>query len=156
MNRIINIIIILSLAIAVFGCKPLLAEDQPQACIKESCFNIEIVQEIEDLMRGLQGRTSLDADAGMLFIFEQPGIYPFWMKDTLIPLDIIWIDGSQKVVNIAHAAQPCSDEPCDTYDPNFAARYVLEVNAGYSQEAGIDIGDPVVFKNFAEWRNIFN
>jgi len=88
------------------------------------------------------GRKNLAEDAGMLFIFDKEGFYPFWMKDTLIPLDIIWIDENNKIVYIAGNAQPCVQN-CKNYDPPKEAKYVLEINGGLADKLNIKIGDTV-------------
>ena len=80
-------------------------------------------------------RESLDEKSGMLFVFPEDGRYGFWMKNTLIPLDIIWIDNDQRVVDI-QTAQPCTAEPCPSYTPSGDARYVLEINANVSEQYG--------------------
>ncbi|HBB03890.1 TPA: hypothetical protein DCZ39_03240 [Patescibacteria group bacterium] len=73
-------------------------------------------------------RTSMPEDSGMIFVFPKPGIYNFWMKDTLIPLDMIWIDEQFKVVRIL-TAEACKANPCTIYKPEREAKYVLEINA---------------------------
>jgi hypothetical protein len=90
-------------------------------------------------------REKLDANAGMLFIFEQEGSYGFWMKNTLIPLDIIWLDKTKKVVYIKKNALPCSGDPCPVFQPQHNAFYVLEVNAGIVDEIGLAEGDYLTF-----------
>jgi len=94
--------------------------------------------------RGLMFRESLPPNEGMLFVFEQTGVYPFWMKNTLIPLDIIWLDEDWRIVSIAAAVPPCRADPCPTYPPAGPARYVVEVNAGFTRTHGIVRGDRVV------------
>lgn len=65
----------------------------------------------------------------MVFVFDTPAIHSFWMKNTLIPLDIVWIDEKHTVVHIV-TAQPCKTKSCPIYTPETSAKYVLEVNAG--------------------------
>jgi uncharacterized membrane protein (UPF0127 family) len=89
-------------------------------------------------------RESLGRNEGMLFVFEQSGFYPFWMKNTLIPLDIIWIDEDWRIVSIAESVPPCRAEPCPTYPPAAQARYVVEVNAGFARRHGVARGDQLV------------
>ena len=67
----------------------------------------EIVDTPETIERGLMFRKSLGPNEGMLFVFEQAGFYPFWMKNTLIPLDIIWLDADWRIVSIAASVPPC-------------------------------------------------
>ena len=81
----------------------------------------------------------------MLFIFPKTGMYGFWMKDTLIPLDIIWMDDNQTVVYIEKNAAPCLKDPCPSYGSSYPSRYVLEINSGVALEKHINPGDRAVF-----------
>jgi len=103
------------------------------------CWDLEIVDTPEERAQGLMFRESLDPNIGMWFIFEEEGVYPFWMKDTLIPLDIIWINSDFEVVYIANAV-PCVTEKCEIYDPDAFALYVLELNAGEAKRVGLEVG----------------
>ena len=114
---------------------------QDKVCFKGHCIDIEVAKSEEDLMRGLQSRNSLEKNHGMLFIFPRPGQYGFWMKDTLIPLDMIWLDEGQNVIYIARDVPACQSDPCPTYGPPDASRYVLEINAGEAKMHNIQIGD---------------
>lgn len=100
-------------------------------------------------MQGLMERQSLNKNEGMLFIFKQEGIYPFWMKNTLIPLDIIWISKEKKIVFINKNSQPCGTADCPIINPGVKAKYVLEINAGISEEIGLETGDPATFRGLA-------
>ena len=82
----------------------------------------------------------------MLFVFEKEDVYQFWMKDTLIPLDMIWIDEGGKIVFIKENAEPCESEPCESFVPDGKAKYVLEINGGMTKLRGIDIGDSAEIK----------
>jgi uncharacterized protein len=104
----------------------------------------EIVDTPPAVERGLMFRESLPPNDGMLFVFEQTGVYPFWMKNTLIPLDIIWLDEDWRIVSIAASVPPCRADPCPTYPPAGPARYVVEVNAGFTRTHGIARGDRVI------------
>ena len=72
-------------------------------------------------------RKTLAENSGMLFIFPKTDMYSFWMKNTIIPLDMIRIDAQFKVVHIVNA-QPCTADPCTIYNPNISSMYVLEIN----------------------------
>ena len=122
------------------------AQSQDQVCFAQKCINVEVVQKEEELHRGLQFRKSLDLDSGMLFIFQKSGPYAFWMKDTLIPLDMIWMDDTRKIVHIEHNVPPCAADPCPRYTPTAEALYVLEVNAGYAATLGLQLNDQAEFK----------
>ena len=86
-------------------------------------------------------RDHLDQDAGMLFIFEEEDIYPFWMKNTLIPLDIIWLNKEKEVVFISHNTPPCKTEQCPSYNPKNNAKYVFEINSGTARDIGLEEGN---------------
>jgi len=110
-------------------------------CFSQNCFQVELAQTNEERDMGLMYRTELDKNKGMLFIFDKEGIYPFWMKNTLIPLDMIWADSAGKVVFIAQNVQPCKTLICPTTFPSAKAKYVLEVNAGVCQGIGLKLED---------------
>jgi len=118
----------------------------PRVCFRDQCFDVEVVQKPEELTRGLMERDSMEDNHGMLFVFPESRQYSFWMKDTLIPLDMIWMDYGRNVVHIAHDVPPCEEDPCPTYAPPTDALYVLEINAGLAQRFGITQGDRAEFK----------
>lgn len=118
------------------------AED---VCFYDHCIKVEVVRTQEERGRGLQFRKSLGRDEGMLFVFPSSQRQSFWMKDTFIPLDIIWIDRHKRVVFIIPNVLPCETEKCPVYTPDTAANYVLEVNAGVTVELGLRVGDQVSF-----------
>lgn len=102
---------------------------------------VEVVADDELRAQGLMYRDHLAPDAGMLFFFPEDGEYPFWMKNTRIPLDMIWIDSSRRIVHITPDVQPCRVEDCPNYPPHAIARYVLEVAAGVAKQHGLKNGD---------------
>lgn len=103
-------------------------------------FNVEVVEKEEDRERGLMFRNGLPKNEGMLFKFEQLGQLSFWMKNMLIPLDMIFIDVDYKVVQILNWVMPCEDGPCPKFGSLKDAQYVLEINGGLSAEWGIHEG----------------
>ncbi len=117
-----------------------------EACYKDFCFKVELARTKEERERGLMYRKKLDDNAGMLFIFEKKGMYGFWMKNTLIPLDIIWLDDDGVIVYIKENAKPCKHILCPVIMPNKKAKYVLEVNAGKVKELGIKLGDQILLR----------
>jgi uncharacterized membrane protein (UPF0127 family) len=116
-----------------------------QVCFEQACFSVETVSTLEQRSLGLMHRKSMDADKGMLFIFQQAQPYTFWMKNTLIPLDIIWLDHARRVVHIEKNVPPCKHDPCADYHPLASALYVLEINAGLSEKKNIRLGDTAQF-----------
>jgi len=110
-------------------------------CAGEKCFQVEVAKTESQRERGLMYREELGRDKGMLFIFDEDGMYPFWMKNTLIPLDMVWISSTGKVVFIAENVQPCKSLLCPSVIPGAIAKYVLEVNAGICKDIGLKVGD---------------
>lgn len=119
-----------------------------KVCFKDYCFLAELAQTAQERSRGLMFRKDLAENQAMLFIFETEDIYPFWMKNTLIPLDIIWLAQDQKVVFISKNSQPCFQEICPSITPDGKAFYVLELKAGKAEEMGLGIGDWLEIKNY--------
>lgn len=114
----------------------------PQVCFAHSaCLRVEVASTDAQRQKGLMYRRFLPRDRGMLFVFFQEGIWGFWMKNTRIPLDIIWMDSSGRVVGIARNVQPSGlDEP-PVFNNDRPARYVLEANAGFTDQNGVMVGD---------------
>ena len=123
-----------------------LQSSQNKVCFGANCFSVELAKTDAEREKGLMYRTSLDENKGMLFIFNTESIYPFWMKNTLIPLDMVWIGANNKIVFIAQNVQPCKTLICPITMPLAKAKYVLEINAGVSQKIGIKVGDSSVIE----------
>jgi uncharacterized membrane protein (UPF0127 family) len=114
-----------------------------RVCYGGNCFLVEVAKTAKEQEKGLMNRTNLDQDKGMLFVFDKDGRYSFWMKNTLIPLDIIWIDSNNKIVFVSENAKPCRNIFCFGISPDLSARYVLEINAGISKKIGLKVGDKI-------------
>jgi len=119
-------------------------ENSRKVCFGDSCVDVEIADTSEKRTNGLMFRTELAKDRGMLFVFPESDKQSFWMKNTLLHLDIIWINESFEVVDFI-SATPCSFDPCLIYVPEQNARYVLEVNKGFVEENNISLGDKASF-----------
>ncbi|MEK6860037.1 MAG: DUF192 domain-containing protein [Nanoarchaeota archaeon] len=115
-----------------------------QVCFDKKCVSVEIADTDALREKGLMFRKYLNSDSGMLFIFEKEGIRYFWMKNTKIPLDIIWIDKNMNIIKIDNAV-PCLKEPCEFYSSQNKVLYVLEVNSGFSNENDVKVGDKIRF-----------
>lgn len=113
-----------------------------------SRVDCEVADTDETRQQGLMYRESLAPGKGMLFMFTQSGFYPFWMKNTLIPLDMIWIDEGKKIVSIQQGAPPCPGDPCPTFPPTGKALYVLELAAGEAAKHHLKSGDAVLLQHF--------
>lgn len=98
-------------------------------CIRNTCFHLEIADTPTERAKGLMFREELAADHGMLFVFPNEGVHAFWMKNTLIPLDMIRLDSDYRIVDIQEAT-PCQEDPCAMYTPQNAASYVIELKQG--------------------------
>jgi uncharacterized membrane protein (UPF0127 family) len=104
---------------------------------------VEIARDPYAWSRGLMFRELLAPDGGMLFVFPNEEKRSFWMKNTLIPLDMIFISKDKKIVTIRKNAMPCTTMACPQYGSAADAMYVLEVNAGFVDAYGIKEGDVV-------------
>ncbi|MBI5391786.1 DUF192 domain-containing protein [Candidatus Woesearchaeota archaeon] len=96
--------------------------------------------------RGLQFRKVLPKDQGMLFVYAEEVKRNFWMKDMLIALDFLFIDGNLHIVNIERNVQPCEANPCPVLSSKIPVLFVLEVNAGTVDGEFIKEGDPVIIQ----------
>ena len=100
---------------------------------------VEIADDLPEQTRGLMERTALAEDRGMLFVYSDEEVRSFWMKNTLIPLSIAYMDSEGRIVDIQDM-KPLDDDP-----PNYVsakpARYALEVNRGFFEEHGVEVGD---------------
>ena len=109
-------------------------------------LHVEVVADAEMRAQGLMFRDHLKPDSGMIFFFPGDDLYSFWMKNTLIPLDMIWIDANKKIVGIRENVPPCKIENCPSYDAGVDARYVLEVAGGEAAKHGFKVGDMLRFE----------
>jgi uncharacterized protein len=121
--------------------------DAPQVVVESGGRSHAVVVEVADDDRkreiGLMFRRALDPDRGMLFVFPDEDEHVFWMKNTLVPLDMIFVDGGGRVVGVVTRAEPGSLAPRS----GGRSRYVLEVVAGWAEERGVKPGDRVRFRN---------
>jgi uncharacterized membrane protein (UPF0127 family) len=102
----------------------------------------EIADSEAERETGLMGRTSLDPDGGMLFVFDEDVEAAFWMKDTLLPLSIAFIAADGEIVTIRDM-EPCKADPCEIYGADAPYRSALEVNKGGFADWGVEVGDRV-------------
>ncbi|MGH1576361.1 DUF192 domain-containing protein [Planktotalea sp.] len=111
----------------------------------EAQFMIELADDAGERAQGLMNREVLARSAGMLFVFERPGTVAFWMKNTLIPLDMIFVDRTGRIQHIHSNAIPHDETPIPGGDDIFA---VLEINGGLSEIYGFQVGDALQHSAF--------
>jgi uncharacterized membrane protein (UPF0127 family) len=135
-------LIAIILIFCIIGCQKF---KEKRVCFKNNCFEVELVTTPAQRERGLMFRKYLGRNQGMLFVFKDEDKHIFWMKDTLIPLDIIWIDKNKEAVFIKTNAQPCGQDFCLPMVPDKKAKYVLELNAGTCENIGLNVKDKIIF-----------
>ena len=114
--------------------------------IKDLIIYVDLAKTLEQQAKGLSIKNTLNENEGMLFIFDTPKEYSFWMKDMKFPIDIIWISSDNKIVHIEKNLQPCTFFLiCTSYSPHANSKYVLEVPSNYTTKNNITIGDRVNF-----------
>jgi len=116
--------------------------NQTEIYFQDHRFDVEIADTSEERARGLMFREELGENEGMLFVYEEEADRSFWMKNTLIPLDIIFLDSNFEVINIEKAdPEPnTSDQNLASYISDRPAQYVLEINQNRSEEIGLEKG----------------
>ena len=109
----------------------------------KTTFTVEIALTVEEQIRGLQGRASLQPGSGMLFLYPEAALRAFWMKDVLMPLDIVFADGQGRITEVLKHLPPCLGPVarCPSYRSRSPARYVLELSAGQASAHGLRLGD---------------
>ncbi|MBS3151151.1 DUF192 domain-containing protein [Candidatus Woesearchaeota archaeon] len=142
MRRIYILIAILIFIILIISLVLIYKNPESKVCISNNCFRVEIADNPVERAGGLMFRKELEENSGMLFIFDSSGEHSFWMKNTLIPLDIIWIDENKEIVYIYENAQPCN-QVCNSVTPNKEAKYVLEINSGLVEKYNFKTGEGV-------------
>ena len=119
--------------------------------ISAQTLNIKakVASKPDERKKGLSKQDSIPLDEGMLFVFENPGLYGIWMKDMKFAIDIIWINDDKRIIDIAENVPPepnKKDEELTIYRPRSSAKYVLEINAGLTALNNLQISDQVNFE----------
>ena len=119
----------------------------PQATLPGGFMvDLDLALTPEEISTGLMFRPSLPENRGMLFLFDEPRTPAFWMKNMLIPLDLVFLDGTGTVVDVIADVQPCAAEPCPNYPPSSPALAVLEIGAGVASAHGLETGAVIQFE----------
>ena len=103
-------------------------------------FRVEVARSPQEQAKGLMFRTAMGPDEGMLFPYDQPRVLSFWMRNTVISLDLVFIDEQHRIINVAENAVPYSEQSILSAAPGVA---VLELNGGRARELGIVAGNKV-------------
>jgi uncharacterized membrane protein (UPF0127 family) len=143
----------LSVLFFIFLCMGVCYAEAPPTttvCHLDNCVTVEVVSKQADLERGLMFRTSMDQDKGMLFVFAQDDKYSFWMKNMHFSLDMLWISLDGHIVYIGQDIPACSTDPCPVYTPDQMARYVLELNSGFTALHHWKVGDSLQLNGIVE------
>lgn len=120
--------------------------DQPWVELAGHRYQVELATDDAQRARGLMFRDSMADDHGMLFIHDEEAPQAYWMKNTRIPLDILYFDNQRKLVSQQRNVPPCSlGDACPAYPSEAPARYVLELNAGQADKLGLQNGMELVF-----------
>ena len=121
----------------------------PFVRVDDVVIPVELAVTPEERITGLSGRDNLNSGSGMLFIFEVETRHRFWMREMEFPLDMIWINGDCRVVDVSVNVPPpepgTSLEDLPRYSPGAPAMYVLEINGGEAEALGLGAGDRIQF-----------
>ena len=134
------------LCVLMFAACTACASGGPSVELGGKSFSVEIADTREKQALGLMFRDEMPADQGMLFIFPNEAPRSFWMKNTRIPLDIMYFDKDLNMVSISADTQPCRVSRCPSYPSIAPAKYVLELNAGTASELGVGPGDQLTIE----------
>jgi len=141
---------LLAALLALVSCsqKPTTLEDFPTRPVTlpaGQVIKVETMMSSVDLMRGMMFRTSLAPDRGMLFVYPMPDRHKHWMYQTLIPLDMIWMDANHYIVEMAENTQPCKTPAsnCEQYGGKELSNFVLELNGGLARKYGLQLGQRI-------------
>jgi hypothetical protein len=94
---------------------------------------------------GLMNREKILPEQGMLFVFDKEAVHSFWMKNTLVPLDMLWLDRERRIIHIESDVPPCKSDPCPSYGPGRPALYVLELKGGMAAAFRLKVYDKLDF-----------
>ena len=133
---------ILNLVLSASGCAEF--AEAPSVELKGKRYTVELADTPELRERGLMFRRDMPADAGMLFIHDNEEPLAYWMKNTYIPLDILYFDSKLRLISAQLGVPPCGDQPrCPTFASAGPAQYVLELNAGQATALDLKPGEPL-------------
>ena len=135
----LSVLFVLILIVILIPQKPTVVE------INGKKIYVEIADSDQERTQGLMFRNNLEENKGMLYVFPDSRIPNFWMRNTLIPLDIIFIKEDLEIADIKKA-YPCTQDPCSVYLSSVPVMYVLEVNSNYTEKNNIQLGQKIIIK----------
>lgn len=137
-RHVARVSLLAGVALAAFAA---LAADWVRVTVGPAAFQVELAQTLQERERGLMFRRELPRGQGMLFV-QAPGPATFWMKNTYIPLDMLYFDAAGKLVQILADVPPCVTPECPIYPSATATvRYILEINGGEAARLSVKVGD---------------
>jgi uncharacterized membrane protein (UPF0127 family) len=137
------VLALLGLLLGLYSVPELTAADSTRVQVGPATFQVEWARTDPERRRGLMFRKHLPEGQGMLFD-QAPNRAEFWMKNTLIPLDLLYFDSSGTLLEVVPDVPPCRQPDCPTYPSRSTAiRYILEINGGLADRLGIQAGDPL-------------
>ncbi|MEQ1884663.1 MAG: DUF192 domain-containing protein [Bryobacteraceae bacterium] len=145
-SRLVLFVSFLVLAVFLTGCSKEETDGIRSTHVKfpnGKTITVEIMRQSIEIMKGMMFRDSLAQDRGMLFVHPTEDNYAYWMFQTRIPLDIVWMDRDHRIVEISADTPPCTTEAaqCPKYGGTQKSAYVLEINAGQAAKNGLKVGD---------------
>jgi len=136
---IFRVVLALALMLSASACRA----GEPWVEVAGQRYYVEIADDDEERALGLMFRDELGTGEGMFFIWRRPAPRAFWMRNTRIPLDIVYIGPDLEIVGWSLDTPPCRTRRCPSYPSGAPAQYVLEVNAGEMERLGVEIGERV-------------
>ncbi|MCE5231748.1 MAG: DUF192 domain-containing protein [Mizugakiibacter sp.] len=137
MKHVLPLLLLMSIAAGASAAGP----QRNYVALRGHRIAVEVANDDASRAQGLMFRDRIATDRGMLFVFADDAPREFWMKNTRIPLDMLFFDADGKLVAVQRDAQPCRQDPCAIYPSNAPARYVLELAGGSAARMGVTVGD---------------
>ncbi len=131
-------------------------KDKAEVRIRDQIIIADMAYTPQTRERGLGGRNGMNINEGMLFVFDEPGVYPFWMKDMKFPIDIIWINDQNEIIGITEAVDPQVGAPeaeLASYNPPAPVKRALEVRSGRAKLLRATVGDSVRIRPLVQESN---